>query len=141
MDLRVWLVSDERLGKEGHPRVRFLKHKDYGAPTAAGKFVMGESEAEDEPRHEVHLDAFLIGRYPVTVYEYALFLEDSEYKAPRNWEEQSAHPNRPVVSVTWFDAEAYCQWAAVHTKGVRLPTEAEWERAARGVEGRRYAWR
>ena len=140
IDLKVRLAAAEALGQAGDPRLRLPKNDDYWVSIPAGKFVMGEGKGDEEHEHEVYLDAFQIGRYPVTAYEYGVFLEDAEHKPPEEWEEQSLHPNRPVVNVTWFDAEAYCQWAAAKTKGVRLPTEAEWERAARGATGRRYAW-
>jgi formylglycine-generating enzyme required for sulfatase activity len=138
--LKVRLAAAEALGQAGDSRLRLPKDDDYWVSVPAGKFVMGDGADNDNPKHEVYLDAFLIGRYPVTVYEYGIFLEDAEYKPPEGWEEQSLHPSRPVVNVTWFNAEAYCQWAAAKTKGVRMPTEAEWERAARGAAGRRYAW-
>jgi len=70
----------------------------------------------------------------VTVQEYQLFVNDGGPE-PRYWDDQLLRPNCPVVEVTWFDAKAYCDWA-----GVRLPAEAEWERAARGQEGREYPW-
>jgi formylglycine-generating enzyme required for sulfatase activity len=101
------------------------------------------------PVREVRLEAFQMGRYPVTVQEYRRFIEDEGYQnegwwrngeagermQPDGWDEQLLHPNRPVVGVTWYEAAACCAWA-----GGRLPSEAEWERAARGTEGRRYAW-
>ena len=128
VDLQVRLAAAEALGQAGDPRLRLPKQKDYWVSIAGGKFLMGDGK-------RIHVDAFLIGRYPVTVYEYSLFLEDKEYQAPDDWDEQSLHPNRPVVRVSWEAAQEYCGWA-----GVRLPTEAEWERAARGAEGRIYPW-
>jgi formylglycine-generating enzyme required for sulfatase activity len=99
--------------------------------------------------HEVSLDGFRIARYPVTVGQYKQFVDDDGYMdrrwweaggfgqfpAPDDWEQQVEYPSRPVVSVSWWEAMAYCAWARC-----RLPTEAEWERAARGTEARRYPW-
>jgi serine/threonine-protein kinase len=90
-----------------------------------------------------------MGRYPVTVQEHRQFVEAGGYRdkqfwraggfgestAPGAWDEQLQYPNRPVVNVSWYEAAAYCAWA-----GVRLPTDEEWERAARGAEGREYPW-
>ena len=105
-------------------------------PIPAGEFVMGSNKGEndDKPAHTVHLDAYEIGKYPVTVAQYRKFCTATGREMPDapDWAWENDHP---MVYVTWFDAEAYCRWA-----GGRLPTEAEWEKAARGTDGRTYPW-
>jgi formylglycine-generating enzyme required for sulfatase activity len=111
----------------------------------AGFFWMGsESGTENErPRHRVWLDAFGIGRFPVTNGEYAPFVESTRRSPPPFWNDPVfSHPDQPVVGVTWHDADAYCRWLHAQAgEEFRLPTEAERERAARGGrEGALYPW-
>ena len=109
----------------------------------AGWFEMGSDEGpEDErPRHRVWVDAFALAIHPVTCGEYAAFLRTSGHEEPRDWTLFATAPDLPVVGVSWFDCLAYCHWRSAGGTPVRLPTEAEWERAARGgVAGRRYPW-
>jgi formylglycine-generating enzyme required for sulfatase activity len=100
----------------------------------AGNFLMGDE------KEAVYVDAFYIDKYPVTKAEYAKFVKATGHPPPPNWKEAGGtYPpdmaNHPVVFVNWFDAQDYAAWA-----GKRLLTEAEWEKAARGTDGRVYPW-
>ena len=105
----------------------------------AGEFTMGSNEGNDDERpvHRIHLDAYYIDKYEVTVGQYGEFLDTNSFDPPPSWTTmaQPSYENRPVVNVDWKDANNYCKWA-----GKRLPTEAEWEKAARGTDQRIYPW-
>lgn len=110
-----------------------------------GEFLMGEERGRDDekPVHRVWVKAFALGRYQVTNADYALFLGATGHASPPWWSDPLfSDPRQPVVGVNWFDAMAYCEWLARETgKPFRLPTEAEWERAARGeLTGKLYTW-
>ena len=116
----------------------------------AGEFAMGTSIEEggfpdEQPMRLVYLGAFWIDRYEVSNAAYARFVQETGYQAPANaapaltlWEHNLPLPGieqHPVVNVSWLDAVAFCRWA-----NKRLPTEAEWEKAARGTDRRTYPW-
>ena len=119
----------------------------------AGEFTMGRTKTtsddptgmrplilrDDRPPHAVRLDAFYLDRHEVTHAEYARFLEAAGRRAPYHWLDGAMPDGRgdfPIYNVDWDDATAYCAW-----NGKRLPTEAEWEKAARGgLDGADYPW-
>ena len=111
----------------------------------AGDFLMGcDAGAENErPLHRVWVGSFAIARTATTNRLYRDFLDQTRRRMPPGWDdEQFNHPDQPVTGVSWFDAVEYCSWLGACTdRPYRLPTEAEWERAARGgMEGKLYTW-
>lgn len=128
---------------------------------AAGTFLMGtpepllgglakrfggtrESYAEEAPQHAVHVAAFEIAAVPVTNRTYAAWIAAAGGRPPITWHGQQPPAEQldlPVVDVTWDEAGAFCAWLSAQTsQPLRLPTEAEWERAARGDDGRMWPW-
>ncbi len=157
------------LGKLGDPREGVCALPPVWVELPGGRFTMGSNEGRDDekPLHEVEVSPFKISKYPITNAQFAEFMNAGGYREQKWWSEQGWEyrqkedwieprlwknddfnlPNQPVVGVSWFEAEAFCNWLnAQLTKpkeqktNVRLPTEAEWEFAARGKEGRKYPW-
>ena len=115
------------------------------AVSPSGEFLMGSREDRDEehPVHRVWVDEFEMAIYQVRNLDYMQFVRQTGHVPPPLVSDPAfCNPDQPVVSVSWFDALAYCEWLSkVSGRRYRLPTEAEWERAARGGrEGGRYPW-
>ena len=117
----------------------------------AGKFSMGRDPKKDKaakpdesPAHQVSLGEYLIGKFPVTNLQYQAFVRASGHTPPMHWAGgriPAGKEKHPVVCVSWFDAEQFCQWASQTARQeIRLPSEAEWEMAARGPQGKPYPW-
>jgi formylglycine-generating enzyme required for sulfatase activity len=122
----------------------------------AGEFLMGSDPKKDkhakedeQPQHTLHLPDYAMARTPITNAQYAAFLRATGHRPPAHWKilfwRHRWHPrgrrDYPVVHVSWHDALAYCQWLSESTgKPYRLPSEPEWEKAARGTDGRLYPW-
>ncbi|MCZ6634448.1 MAG: SUMF1/EgtB/PvdO family nonheme iron enzyme, partial [bacterium] len=106
----------------------------------AGEFIMGDDDGarDEQPQNRVLLNAYWIDRYPVTNRDYKAFVDATDHRAPPHWKSGNHTSARDLHSVTntnWEDAIAYARWS-----GKRLPTEAEWEKAARGTLGQNYPW-
>jgi formylglycine-generating enzyme len=113
-------------------------------PIPAGWISMGCASGRDDekPVHRVWIDAFELCAFQTTNEDYARFLEVTQLPKPLHWDDpEFNHPKQPAVAVSWFDAVAYCEWIS-RASGMqyRLPTEAEWERAARGGPGAGSTW-
>jgi len=129
MALKGWGIGDIRSG----PQKVTEKDESPMVLVPAGKFTMGVSSEA----HEVFLKNFYIDQFEVTVERYESFLKETNRAAPKFWNDvqMERDSKKPVVGMFWDDAKAYCEWT-----GKRLPTEAEWEKAARGTDQRPYPW-
>jgi len=121
----------------------------------SGKFLMGTTDdietdnfyefgfnkpffVDASPGQEVMLDAYYIDKYEVSNEKYLNFVKATNYRTPAHWQGQAITPGLerfPILGINWFDAVKYCEW-----EGKRLPTEEEWEKAAKGEDSRRYPW-
>jgi formylglycine-generating enzyme required for sulfatase activity len=117
----------------------------------AGEFLMGsdkdvdkDAQSNELPQHRLHLPEYYIGKTPVTNAHYRVFVQDIGHRKPSHWENgeiPSGKERHPVFNVDWHDAIAFCAWLSEQTgKPFRLPSEAEWEKAARGTDGLIYPW-
>ncbi|MEJ2406489.1 MAG: SUMF1/EgtB/PvdO family nonheme iron enzyme [Candidatus Thiodiazotropha sp.] len=136
LDRRPGVLLDE----QGWPDIDWVE-------IPGGEFIYGENESQQR----LTLDSYFIARYPITNAQYQSFIDDGGYEEERWWrdlERQSSpeksrwnQPNRPRETVSWFEAVAFCRWFSQQLGyAIRLPTEQEWEKAARGTDGREYPW-
>jgi formylglycine-generating enzyme required for sulfatase activity len=120
-------------------------------PIPAGEFLMGSDPEKDkaalddeQPQHSLCLPEYHIARTPVTNAQYLQFVKATGHRMPDHWQDGKpprGEEHHPVVNVSWYDAMEYCRWLSGFTgKPYRLPSEAEWEKGARGTDGRVYPW-
>lgn len=147
---RAQVEAERRRLEEERKQFQVAKAPSYSAPQQMGREITGQDGAPmmlvpageflygyRRPQ-QLSLPSFHMDKYEVTTRLYRAFLQATSRAQPTDWSQQVAlvgSGDRPVVNVTWHDADAYCRWA-----GKRLPTEQEWEKSARGTDGRAYPW-
>jgi formylglycine-generating enzyme required for sulfatase activity len=159
------LLKGEGLGERSLPDIRWCD-----IPGGEFIMGSDDGPAEEKPAHRLTLPAFQISQFPITNVQFGAFVAAGGYQQERYWPEAKKEgywragqfqgrvdnegrdrpydfgspfnlPNHPVVGVSWYEAVAFCRWLSEQSgRLVRLPTEAEWEKAARGTDGRKYPW-
>ncbi|MBN1605833.1 MAG: SUMF1/EgtB/PvdO family nonheme iron enzyme [Polyangiaceae bacterium] len=151
VDRLVWGIRGEAVGAAVAEAAVGLAETSLELPTGirvlhvpGGRFEMGADDMSERERpvHRVRVSPFWLAETPVTNRQYEQFVKATGHRAPALWGRKSfARPEQPVVAVTWHDAVAFCEWVGKESgRPVVLPTEAQWESAARGAEGRKYPW-
>lgn len=158
-DFKERIEAGEILGRFGDPRIGY----DKMVHVEVGEFLRGSDThlTREKPQKSIYINAFMIGKYPVTNKEFAEFIAEQGYQNKKYWsedgwlwkeEENIKQPlfwenkkwngeNFPVVGICWYEASAFVKWLSEKTgEKYRLPTEAEWEKAARGIDGPDYPW-